>query len=150
MPLNQSNPEKTPPPPTDCFLHLDSFSGSRETVLSDPPEWHNDSSLNATANNNPADVNLSSSREESDLLDTEKLHLHTRHQVDPPGPITAHSSSSDDYRSVIDDLTLEIQQLKKELKRYKQPGPALLHKDKPFEIKVYGLRQKKRESSKPY
>ncbi|RBA19664.1 hypothetical protein FPRO05_08964 [Fusarium proliferatum] len=144
MSSNQSNPEKAPPPPTDYFLHLDSFSGSRETVLSDPPEWHNDSSLNATANNNPADVNISSSQEESDLLDTEKLHLHTRHHVDPPGPITAHSSSSDDYRSVIDDLTLEIQQLKKELKRYKQPGPALLHKDKLFEIKVYGLPQKKK------
>ncbi|KAG7408980.1 Frequency clock protein [Fusarium oxysporum f. sp. raphani] len=144
MPLNQSNPEKTPPPPTDYFLHLHSFSGSRETVLSDPPEWHNDSSLNATANNNPVDVNLSSSREESDLLDTEKLHLHTRYQVDPPGPVTAHSSSSDDYRSVIDDLTLEIQQLRKELKRYKQPGPALLHEDKLFEIKVYGLPQKKK------
>ncbi|KAF4333695.1 hypothetical protein FBEOM_12484 [Fusarium beomiforme] len=55
MPVNQSSPEKTPPPPpTDCFLQLDSFSGSREAVLSDPPEWHNDSSLNATANN-PAD-----------------------------------------------------------------------------------------------
>ncbi|KAI3572924.1 frequency clock protein [Fusarium oxysporum f. sp. albedinis] len=109
MPVNQSSPEKTPPPPTDCFLHLDSFSGSRETVLSDPPEWHNDSSLNATANNS-AD---------------------------------AHSSSSDDYRSAIDDLTLEIQQLRKEFKRYKQPGPALLHKDKLFEIKVYRLPQKK-------
>ncbi|KAJ4168232.1 hypothetical protein NW765_015508 [Fusarium oxysporum] len=144
MPLNQSNPERTPPQPTDCFLHLDSFNGSHKTVLSDPPEWHNDSSLNATTNNNPADDNLSFSREESDLLDTEKLHLHTRHQVDPPGPITAHSSRSDDYRSVIDDLTLEVQQLKKELKRYKQPGPALLHKDKLFEIKVYGLPQKKK------
>ncbi|KAG7410270.1 Frequency clock protein [Fusarium oxysporum f. sp. raphani] len=144
MPLNQSNPEITPPQPTACFLHLDSFNGSRETVLSDPPEWHNDLNLNATTNNNPADDNLSFSREESDLLDTEKLHLHTRHQVDPPGPITAHSSRSDDYRSVIDDLTLEIQQLKKELKRYKQPGPALLHKDKLFEIKVYGLPQKKK------
>ncbi|KAH7471293.1 Frequency clock protein [Fusarium oxysporum f. sp. matthiolae] len=143
MPLKQSNPEKTPPPPTDCFLHLDSFSGSRETVLSNPPEWHNDSSLNATTNNNPADVNLSS-REEPDLLGTEKLQLHTRHHVDPPGPITAHCSSSDDYRSVIDDLTLEIQQLKKELKRYKQPGPAVLHKHKLFEIKVYGLPQKKK------
>ncbi|KAF4448753.1 hypothetical protein F53441_7881 [Fusarium austroafricanum] len=144
MPLNQSNSERTPPQPTDCFLHLDSFNNSRETVLSDPPEWHNDSSLNATTNNNRADDNLSFSREESDLLDTEKLHLHTRHHVDPPGPITAHSSSSDDYRSVIDNLTLEIQQLKKELKRYKQPGPALLHKDKLFEIKVYGLPQKKK------
>ncbi|KAL5603958.1 hypothetical protein FOVSG1_006708 [Fusarium oxysporum f. sp. vasinfectum] len=89
-------------------------------------------------------VNLPSSQEESDLLDTEPLHLHTRHQVDPSRPIPAHSSSSDDYRSVIDDLTLEIQQLKKELKRYKQPGPALPHKDKLFEIKIYGLPQKKK------
>ncbi|KAG7419726.1 Frequency clock protein [Fusarium oxysporum f. sp. rapae] len=59
-------------------------------------------------------------------------------------PITAHSSSVDDYRSVIDDLTLEIQQLRKELKRYKQSGPAMLHKDKLFEIKVHGLPQKKK------
>ncbi|KAK2669880.1 hypothetical protein RAB80_014017 [Fusarium oxysporum f. sp. vasinfectum] len=150
MPLNQSSPEKTPPPPTDHFLHPDSFNGSRETVPSDPPEWHNHASHNATAHNNPVDVNLPYFQEESDLLDPEKLHLHTRYQANPPIPNTAHSNSSDDYRGVIDDLTLEIQQLRKELKRYKQPGPALLHKDKLFEIKVYGLPQKKRESSKPY
>ncbi|KAL5592365.1 hypothetical protein FOBRF1_013391 [Fusarium oxysporum] len=144
MPLNQNSLEKTPLPPTDHFLHPDSFSGSRETVPSDLPEWHNDASHIATAHNNPVDVNLPYFREESDLLDTEKLHLHTRYQADPPIPNTAHSSSCDDYRSVIDDLTLEIQQLRKELKRYKQPGPALLHKDKLFEIKVYGLPQKKK------
>jgi hypothetical protein len=59
-------------------------------------------------------------------------------------PITAHNSSVDDYRGVIDDLTLEIQKLRKELKRYKQSGPAMLHKDKLFEIKVHGLPQKKK------
>ncbi|KAF5711446.1 hypothetical protein FMUND_8962 [Fusarium mundagurra] len=144
MPLNQSSPEKTPPPLTDHSLHPDSFNGSRETLPSDPPEWHNDASHNATAHNNPVDVNLPYSQEESDLLDPEKLHLHTRYQANPPIPNTAHSNSSDDYRGVIDDLTLEIQQLRKELKRYKQPGPALLHKDKLFEIKVYGLPQKKK------
>ncbi|EXA32417.1 hypothetical protein FOVG_16338 [Fusarium oxysporum f. sp. pisi HDV247] len=143
MPLNQSSPEKTPPPPTDHF-HPDFFNGSRETVPSDPQEWHNDVSHNATAYNNPVDVNLPYFQEESDLLDPEKLHLHTRYQANPPIPNTAHSNSSDDYRGVIDDLTLEIQQLRKELKRYKQSGPALLHKDKLFEIKVYGLPHKKK------
>jgi hypothetical protein len=59
-------------------------------------------------------------------------------------PITAHSNVDDDYRSVIDDLTLEIQQLRKKLKRYKQSGPAMLHKDKLFEIKFHGLPQKKK------
>ncbi|KAF9766373.1 hypothetical protein IL306_001238, partial [Fusarium sp. DS 682] len=82
-------------------------------------------------------------REESNLRNTESL-LHTRYQVAPPIPITTDGSSVDDYRSVIDDLTLEIQQLKKELKRHKQSGPALLHKDKLFEIKDYGLPQKKK------
>jgi hypothetical protein len=53
-------------------------------------------------------------------------------------------SRDDDYRSVIDDLTLEIQQLKKELKRYKASGPAMLQGDKLFEIKVHGLPQEKR------
>jgi len=50
-----------------------------------------------------------------------------------------HSNSADDYRSIIDDLTLEIQQLKKELKHHKKLGPAMLHKDKLFEIKIQGL-----------
>jgi hypothetical protein len=56
------------------------------------------------------------------------------------------SSSADDYRSVIDDLTVEIQKLKDELKHYKQNGPDMLKKEKLFEIKVHGLpKRKKRE-----
>ncbi|EXK23849.1 hypothetical protein FOXG_16752 [Fusarium oxysporum f. sp. lycopersici 4287] len=50
-----------------------------------------------------------------------------------------HSNSDDDYRSIIDDLTLEIQQMKKELKHHKKLGRAMLHKDKLFEIKIQGL-----------
>lgn len=57
-----------------------------------------------------------------------------------------HSSSADDYRSVIDDLTIENKRLKEELKRYKQYGPPMMQKEKLFEIKIHGLpRRKKRE-----
>lgn len=63
-------------------------------------------------------------------------------QVRPTMP--AHSSSADDYRSVIDDLTVENKRLKEELKRYRQFGPDLLRKDKLFEIKVHGLPKKKK------
>ncbi|KAK0611515.1 frequency clock protein [Immersiella caudata] len=56
------------------------------------------------------------------------------------------SSSTDDYRSVIDDLTVENKRLKEELKRYKQFGPDMMRKEKLFEIKVHGLpKRKKRE-----
>lgn len=61
-------------------------------------------------------------------------------------PTLAQSSSAEDYRSVIDDLTIENKRLKEELKRYRQFGPELLRKDRLFEIKVHGLAgSKKRE-----
>ncbi|KAL9560675.1 hypothetical protein ACKAV7_015166 [Fusarium commune] len=144
MPLNQSSSHRTSPPTTDQSLHLHSLSGSHEMGPNDLPEWHNDSSHNATANNDAIDVNVPFFRKESDLWNTENPYSHPQYQVAPPMPLTAHSSSVDDYRSVIDDLTLEIQQLRKELRRYKQTGPATLRKDKLFEIKVHGLPQKKK------
>ena len=61
-----------------------------------------------------------------------------------PSPAGLPSSSADDYRSVIDDLTVEIQKLKEELKRYKQNGPDMMRKEKLFEIKIHGLPMRKR------
>ena len=82
-------------------------------------------------------------QKESDFPHEEKLFPINR-SLDPPQLTTVESSSAGDYRSVIDDLTVEIQRLKEELKRYKQPGPDMLRKEKLFEIKVHGLPQKKK------
>ncbi|CAI4220030.1 unnamed protein product [Parascedosporium putredinis] len=58
----------------------------------------------------------------------------------------SRSSSAGDYRSVIDDLTIEIQRLKDELKKYKHSGPSPLKSEKLFELKIHGLPAwKKRE-----
>ncbi|KAH7184786.1 frequency clock protein [Fusarium flagelliforme] len=143
MPSNSNGSHRTAPPPADYSLSLNSLTGSHETTPSDPPKRHNGSSHNATADN-AIDVNISLHQEKSYIWNPEKSALHTQYQVAPHIPATVHSSSVDDYRGVIDDLTVEIQQLKKELKRYKQRGPARLHKDKLFETKVHGLPQKKR------
>ncbi|TWU78275.1 hypothetical protein ED733_008267 [Metarhizium rileyi] len=81
-------------------------------------------------------------QKESDSSNEEKPY-----QFRPPPPprlTTGQSSSADDYRSVIDDLTVEIQKLKEELKRYKQKGPEMLRKDKLFEIKYHGLAKRRR------
>jgi len=56
----------------------------------------------------------------------------------------AQSSSADDFRSVIDDLTIENKRLKEELRRLKQIGPDSLRRDKLFEVKVHGLPSKKK------
>lgn len=57
-----------------------------------------------------------------------------------------HGSVADDYRSVIDDLTIENQKLKERLRTYEASHQAHLDKDKLFEVKVHGLpATKKRE-----
>ncbi|RDW73805.1 hypothetical protein BP5796_07247 [Coleophoma crateriformis] len=57
-----------------------------------------------------------------------------------------NGSGSDDYRSVIDDLTIENRKLKEKLRRYEASYNMQLEKDKLFELKVHGLpTRKKRE-----
>lgn len=47
-----------------------------------------------------------------------------RRQLAPRKFTAAHSCSADDYRSVIDDLTVEMQKLKEELRCYKEKVPT--------------------------
>ncbi|UZP40351.1 hypothetical protein NXS19_008167 [Fusarium pseudograminearum] len=150
MPTNPNSPPGSPPPPADHSLHINSLTSGHVTGSNDPLERHNEWSHNAIANNNATNVNVPFHRKESDTWNAEKPDLYAQHQVAPSIPITAQSTSDHDYRGIIDDLTVEIQQLKNELKRYKKPGPAQLYKDELFEIRVHGLSRKKRESSMLY
>ncbi|KAL7962126.1 frequency clock protein [Trichoderma compactum] len=119
---------------------------SHETGQSDAKKWFNQSNQNPTAtfDSNAMDVDPPFFQKESDSSNEDKPS-----ESQPALPrlqSKARSSSADDYRSVIDDLTVEIQKLKEELKRYRQHGPDMLRKDKLFEIKIHGLpKRKKRE-----
>ncbi|KAI2463702.1 frequency clock protein [Annulohypoxylon bovei var. microspora] len=53
-------------------------------------------------------------------------------------------SSNEEFRSVIDDLTVENKRLKEELRKHKQMGPDSLRRDKLFEVKVHGLSSRKK------
>ncbi|KAF5678956.1 Frequency clock [Fusarium denticulatum] len=121
-----------------------SSGDSHETGQSDPNTWFDQSNQNPTAtfDSNVMEVDPPFFQKESDSSNEEKMHYN--HQLAPPKLTAAHSSSADDYRSVIDDLTVEIQKLREELKRYKNTGPDMLRKEKLFEIKVHGLPKKKK------
>ncbi|KAF2834789.1 hypothetical protein M501DRAFT_999796 [Patellaria atrata CBS 101060] len=55
-------------------------------------------------------------------------------------------SSADDFRSVIDDLTIENKKLKRRLQKYENTYSGRLKEEKLFEIRVHGLPpEKKRE-----
>lgn len=72
---------------------------------------------------------------------------HTRSQFGPEMVQTeGYASSADDFRSVIDDLTIENKKLRERLRKYETLSSARLEKDKLFEVKIHGLTpQKKRE-----
>lgn len=53
-------------------------------------------------------------------------------------------SSSEEYRSIIDDLTIENQKLKEKLKKYGRSTVAHLESQKLFEIKIHSLSARKR------
>lgn len=57
-----------------------------------------------------------------------------------------NDSGSDEYRSVIDDLTIENQKLKERLRKYERLSCSPhLDMDKLFEVKIHGLPSKKRQ-----
>jgi hypothetical protein len=57
-----------------------------------------------------------------------------------------NASSVDDFRSVIDDLTIQNKKLKERLRRYERTYGSHLEKDRLFEVKFHGLNLgKKRE-----
>ena len=55
-----------------------------------------------------------------------------------------NSSSADDFRSVIDDLTIENKKLRERLWRYEKSQSSHLDKDKLFEVKIHALPARKR------
>ncbi|KAI8240337.1 Frequency clock protein [Colletotrichum sp. SAR 10_99] len=123
-----------------------SSGDSHNTGPSDPKTWFDQNNENPTADySNAMDVDPPFFQKESDSSNEDQAKptsSYPQHLLKPPvtgnlKPSATHSSSADDYRSVIDDLTIEIKKLKDELKRHKQNGPQMMKRDKLFEIKNY-------------
>lgn len=106
------------------------------TALDDPPFFLR----NSSSSESPPD-----GRPHSTLLGKQhKQSLPIAH--DSYGQLSQQESSADDYRSVIDDLTIANKKLRKKLKRYEMLYDAHLQSEKLFEVRVHGLApQKKKE-----
>ncbi|KAL2752107.1 hypothetical protein ACRALDRAFT_2070997, partial [Sodiomyces alcalophilus JCM 7366] len=129
-----------------------SSAGSREMGQTDARQWFDQSNQHPTVSYSGAmEVDPPFFQRETDSSNEDAPQTTYPSHLRPGAsqslaPVVTRSSSTDEYRSVIDDLTVEIHKLKEELKRYKQLGPEMLKKDKLFEIKMHGLpKRKKRE-----
>ncbi|KAK6822472.1 hypothetical protein PG987_014017 [Apiospora arundinis] len=146
------------PPHNSSRRH--SSNESQQTGTSDPTRWFDHSNTNpAAAFDSSMDVDPPFFQRESDESNEEGMKypipsqspayrfVQNRNLANSIRPgLTHQSSSADDYRSVIDDLTIENRRLRDELKRYKQMGPDSLRREKLFEVKVHGLpSRRKRE-----
>ncbi|KAK7219148.1 hypothetical protein V2G26_007151 [Clonostachys chloroleuca] len=123
-----------------------SSSDSLKTEQSDPRDWFNHSNWNPTAafDSNITYIDPPYFLKESDSPSSEKTYCYNEYQLAPPITPIEYSSSASDYRSVIDDLRFEIQQLREELKHYKQTGPDVLYKDRLLEVRFHKLPKEKR------
>ncbi|KAL8375918.1 hypothetical protein RB595_007166 [Gaeumannomyces hyphopodioides] len=137
---------------SSVFLRRNSSDESHETGQSDPRVWFDRSNKNPDIDVNSMEVGSpyyqkrpASPRD--DYFDGDippRAAFPGNADVPSLRPATAQSSSADEFRSVIDDLTIENKRLKEELKRYKQFGTDLMRKDRLFEIKMHGLPSKKK------
>ncbi|CAJ2509420.1 Uu.00g144460.m01.CDS01 [Anthostomella pinea] len=130
---------------------------SNETGLSDPKNWFESANgnTNGTYDTSQMDVDPPFFQKETDSSNEDikygmpsqtPAYNFVQNRVPALRPGATQSSSAGDYRSVIDDLTVENKRLKDELKKYRQKGPDSLRRDKLFELKVHGLpRNKRRE-----
>ncbi|KAM3070018.1 hypothetical protein ACMFMG_003947 [Clarireedia jacksonii] len=95
-------------------------------------------------NNEPPYFLQHSSNDTSDSSDLRIHRTKTRGYPtfyrDPSG----NDSNSDDFRGVIDDLTIENKRLRERLRKYESPSAAHLNNERLFEIKVHGLSSRKR------
>ncbi|KAI0202938.1 frequency clock protein [Astrocystis sublimbata] len=124
-------------------LRKNSSDESHQTVGSDPMSWFDKSNQHTggTLLTSAMDVDPPFYQKETDSSN-EEANIPSSHNPSYRHsfrPSMAKSSSADDYRSVIDDLTIENKRLKEELRKLRQMGPNSMRNDKLFEVKMHGL-----------
>ncbi|KAI8633526.1 frequency clock protein [Xylariaceae sp. FL1651] len=153
IPNAHSSAIKNPPK----YPRRNSSGESNETGWSDPKQWFDQSNQNKKGafETSVMDVDPPFFQKETDSSNEEPYNVvpsqspayrYVQGRTSAFRPGFAQSSSADDYRSVIDDLTIENKRLREELRKFKHRGPDSLRRDKLFEVKVHGLpNRKKRE-----
>ncbi|KAI0850324.1 frequency clock protein [Daldinia vernicosa] len=147
---SKRDPQTANPPihPTFSKPRRNSSGDSNETGMSDPKKWFDTSNQKAMHTTDIDEAPFYQKETDSSNEEAAKYGLPLQSPAYRTRPVgLAHSNqSADEFRSVIDDLTVENKRLKEELRKYKQVGPDSLRRDKLFEVKIHGLSgRKKRE-----
>jgi hypothetical protein len=149
------------PPSTNSPSSLEALGGKNSSgETSNAENWFDksnnevrDSSTTFVDNDPPFFMRNSSTESPPDILNPQLRHLSSLEDRSNSLPLRTEllqlgteGSSVDDFRSVIDDLTVENNKLKRRLKKYEKLHDSHLKDDKLFEVRIHGLPpEKKRE-----
>ena len=110
-----------------CMSILPMFTASDSSMIGDPPFYLRNGTSSAEDISAPVRLNIPS----TNTLQASKQPVLPR--MDSLG------STSEEYRAVIDDLTVENQILKQKLKAYERHYSSHLEHEKLFEVRIHGL-----------
>jgi len=143
-----------PQSPAKRFEAAKGLEGAGSTPHFKAEGWFNDTNKDATAMNHisfqdndpPFYVGRPSSSGGNSDCAVPSIASNPFHLGPPTAPtrsllahLEASRSSSEDFRSVIDDLTIQNKKLKKKLKKYERLHCSHLQDEKLFEIRIHGL-----------
>ncbi|KAF2819535.1 hypothetical protein CC86DRAFT_130915 [Ophiobolus disseminans] len=143
--------DKANPPSLSSKLLLNKYSSGES---SDAGKWFETTNNNAQqsgasfADNEPPFFlrNSSSSETPPEGLSTHYAYMRPAMPYRPSGAnIGPDASSAEDYRSVIDDLTIANKKLKQKLKKFEKVHDAHLQDDKLFEVRFHSLPDHKKK-----
>ncbi|KAK6592531.1 hypothetical protein H4I96_11762 [Botrytis cinerea] len=126
---------------------------SEDTVASNVNEWFDRTNTRPViaVNQDSGDISdppyflQHSSNEDTDSSKELPLrgNQYNLHSLNPISR-SRDGSASEEYRSIIDDLTIENRKLKEKLKRYGRSSATHLENEKLFEVKIHALSARKR------
>ena len=113
-------------------LHIELCTSLAHHLLDDPPFYLN----NKTCSGSGSACAVHSDRSSFDPSNLNLLTAPTRSLL---AQMEANESNSEDFRSVIDDLTIQNKKLRKKLKQYQSIHCSHLQADKLFEVRIHAL-----------
>ncbi|KAI9825177.1 MAG: hypothetical protein M1819_000582 [Sarea resinae] len=111
----------------------ESLKSSFVNVTDDPPYYM------TNARPSPTEMDVCAPAPDKFLRPQSSIPLSSKRS-----PLASSASISDDFRSVIDDLTVQNKKLKRRLRKYEDLHCAQLENEKLFEVRIHGLPPGKR------
>ncbi|EJP62033.1 frequency clock protein [Beauveria bassiana ARSEF 2860] len=119
--------------------------GGQKTTQSKLRRWSNRPNQNRTSLLDSSIIHGSPPNAQTcSALSAEGRNTYEQSIIPPHLEQELERSGRDDYRPIIDDLTIELRNLREELRLYKAQGPYLLRNEQLFEVKYNNLSKRKR------